>query len=352
MKRNEIIENCSCCEDCLSECRLLAKIGRCPLELAEDGASFEEAYSCAQCGLCAQVCPQELNLGDFFLQRRREAVQKGQIIAGDYADILPGPASVWEQYRLAYSIDYGNLNLLKPGGKAKTVFFPGCGMATYAAQTTGLVFERLKAAEPDLALTLECCGEVSRQLGFNSLWEEHTRGLADFFTASGVEQIITACPNCYYSLKKSLTGKWPGELLTVYSLWGEPEPAKTPLSPAIHDSCPDRFQGIFGEEIRKLLRQAGYTVTELKHHGQQAVCCGSGGQLSHFAPELAEEWRGLRLAEVKQAGSELVAAYCYNCVLNLASYQELKVVHILDLLLNQSQDYRVIRPKIEALWQE
>lgn len=81
----------------------------------------------------------------------------------------------------------------------------------------------------------------------------------------------------------------------------------------IHDSCPDRVTGLFGSQVRTLLEQAGFTIVEMLHTKTNTVCCGSGGQLSHFRPELVEELAELRQAEFQQTGHRDVSRADSHC---------------------------------------
>lgn len=62
---SEIIDDCTGCNLCVSECPLLQRIGD-PLSLAQRGVTVTEAYSCSLCGLCDAVCPESLRVKDIF----------------------------------------------------------------------------------------------------------------------------------------------------------------------------------------------------------------------------------------------------------------------------------------------
>jgi Fe-S oxidoreductase len=72
---------------------------------------------------------------------------------------------------------------------------------------------------------------------------------------------------------------------------------------AVHDSCPDRFEGIFGRQVRERLAASGFKLTELAHSGKDRCAAAAAGWFSHFRPDLAEGLVGGRLAEARQAGA-------------------------------------------------
>jgi Fe-S oxidoreductase len=101
----------------------------------------------------------------------------------------------------------------------------------------------------------------------------------------------------------------------------------------VHDSCPDRRDGIFGTAVRVALRRAGYELRALPQSGRYARCCGSGGQVGYFDPDAGEEQTRSRLREAEATGAGILAVYCSGCALRFAdSEPQLAVRHVLELL--------------------
>ncbi|WP_191966049.1 (Fe-S)-binding protein [Oryzomonas japonica] len=131
---------------------------------------------------------------------------------------------------------------------------------------------------------------------------------------------------------------------------------------AVHDSCPDRVAGLFGSQVRTLLEQSGFTTVEMLHSKANTICCGSGGQLSHFRPDLVDELVEQRHAEFQQTDADILAGYCMSCVLKYdAMLPSIPVTHALNLLLELEPDYSGVkerarrmfeRPDGEKLWEE
>jgi len=79
---NKIIDSCAHCGKCQEECMFLKELGVAPWEFAEDlirGVQGEDPtplYSCNLCGICEEICPEGINLGDLFLLLRQERMRR------------------------------------------------------------------------------------------------------------------------------------------------------------------------------------------------------------------------------------------------------------------------------------
>jgi Fe-S oxidoreductase len=54
-------------------------------------------------------------------------------------------------------------------------------------------------------------------------------------------------------------------------------------------------------------------LREMDTHGKMAHCCGAGGVLPVFKPELSRDVAGLRLREAEETGAVLMATACTRC---------------------------------------
>ncbi len=344
--RKNIMEKCSACGLCVDSCLLLQEIGEVPLDIATRGPAIEEAFSCNLCELCTAVCPEDLSLAGMFAAKRVEAVANGEFPIYDYRYIYPDrELNVCKLYREKYHIDYNDLPLDKKGAVA---FFPGCTMFTYAPAITRAAFNHLQELWPYISLLTDCCGKPLYQMGLRERGESYTGYIKSKLIGLGVKVLITACPNCFYQLRADLAPAGV-EVRTIYESWGEGKPGTSSVT--IHDSCPDRHEGIFARQVRGVLERLGYQRVEMEHHGTTTFCCGSGGQVSHFRPDLAEALIVRRLEEAGKTGAGILAGYCLSCVLNFARISSgIKVRHALDLLLGLDEDYNGIKERARALF--
>jgi Fe-S oxidoreductase len=93
---------------------------------------------------------------------------------------------------------------------------------------------------------------------------------------------------------------------------------KLPLTSAaagtvtLHEACKSAYTGIDRNGPREVLRQLpGVTLREMKHHGQDTLCCGSGAIC--WFPESCARIREDRLQEAAQTGAERLVTVCHYC---------------------------------------
>ena len=361
MKNNEVthaIDKCVACDVCATDCSFLRETGESPAAMVQRGITASEAYSCSLCGLCTAVCQQGVNPMELFADRRREAVANGEIEIDDYRYMFPDRKNnVMSVYRQECGIDYSKTDSFND---AETCFFPGCTLMTYSPALTIETFKRLKSSGACQEMWTECCGKPLNQLGLQQRLENMQSDLKQFVKNHHIKRLITACPGCYYELRDIFKAD-DLTILTVYEvLAADKRDHNTDGRYTIHDSCPDRSEGVFGSHVRLALEQQKCVLVEMKHSGESTICCGSGGQQSHFRPDLVEEVVQMRQDEVQQSGAETLVGYCMSCVLKYdGKMPGVSVVHALSLLLDVEVDYigakeragkMLSGPRGEQLW--
>ncbi|WP_019850019.1 (Fe-S)-binding protein [Desulfitobacterium sp. PCE1] len=351
----EIMDNCVDCGLCRSECQLLQRINESLVSLAIRQPTVTEAYNCSLCGLCESVCPSDLSPKYMFAAIREKSVAEGEIDIEDFRYMFPDrPLNVMKLYREVNGIGYGELN---PDREADTAFFAGCSMLTYAPQLVHVLFKTLQQQDQGVSLLTDCCGLPLYQLGLKEREARFIQGLKDKLRRLKVKKLIFACPNCYYQLQ-SMALEMGIAIQTIYEALEDSELVNVPLEEqhrkvvTVHDSCPDRAAGKFAGQARKALALKGYSLVEMEHNRDRALCCGSGGQVSHFDPELAQSLVQARLREVEASEAEILAAYCLGCVLNLSKNQnQIPVQHVLNLLLEFEQDFVGLKRRAQSLFE-
>ncbi len=339
----EIAENCIECNECAESCRLLTHLEESPKAIALRGVTFDDSYGCALCGKCDTACPLDLSPFRMFEEGRIQAVKNGELELYEYQYLFPDrPVTVMSIFRDYYGIDYSELNETNPGD---TAFLPGCSMLTYSPKLTKMVHKTLEKEYPNLVFFDNCCGIPMYHIGLPERGDKLKAQARSKARELGVKRFIIACPNCYYQFKNAKDFQ-DLEIMTVYeALKDHFVPSQNSKVYAIHDSCPDRFEGIYAKEVREALDQAGYKRVEMKHHGKDSVCCGSSGQMSHFHPDWSTEHEVQNLKEAEEAGADTLLAYCHACVLNFGNIDERKVEvrHVLNTLLGFEENYDEVK---------
>lgn len=362
----ELIEQCIGCGECSENCLLLKEIDQDPGIIAARGVGIDEAFACALCNLCEAVCPLDLSPGRMFELKRQEAVANAEVDIDQYRYLFPDrPVNVMSLFREVYGVDYSDLNQTIAG---ETAFFPGCTMMSYSPYLCRAVFNTMSERYSDMVFFTECCGKPLYQLGLEYRGANNRDRLREKISRLGIKRIVVACPNCYYELRKAQFDQIV-ELITIYEVLKEPGSRfknsneyrgraevsvakKIPLSCTVHDSCPDRFEGVFAKQAREALEENGYQIVEMEHSHQRTICCGSGGQISHFRPDFAEQFVNIRLEEAEKTGADQLVAYCHSCVLNFGKNPSgIKVRHVLNLLLDFEEDYSGVKNKTREMFE-
>ncbi len=80
----------------------------------------------------------------------------------------------------------------------------------------------------------------------------------------------------------------------------------------LHEPCKSVYTGLDRDGPRGVLRQLpGVTITEMKHHGSETMCCGSGAVcwLQESSSQVCDD----RLKEAKQTGAGRLITVCHYC---------------------------------------
>jgi Fe-S oxidoreductase len=261
--------------------------------------------------------------------------------------------NVMSMFRELNGIHYQDLN---PNQECPAAFFPGCTMLTYSPELTRTLHSELKNGYKEVSLITDCCGMPLAQLGLQSRCEDYITFVLGKLLTLQVKELVVACPNCYYQLRPLL--KDVGiKIVTIYEalkdspLINRPLVKNRTISVTIHDSCPDRFHNLFASQSREALLKKGYTIVEMKRSHDKTVCCGSGGQVTHFQPELAQNVVLSRLEEAENTEADILTAYCLGCILNFSKIPgKIQVQHVLNLLLGLKQDFSGLKAKAKVLF--
>lgn len=316
-----VTEECSRCGLCSNSCAFLAETGA-PGHIGsmiQDGsASGELAFSCSLCQLCTHHCPKNLPVSQMFLELRRDAVAANRDLLKRYSSVRSYEAVGGSRLFRGYYLPSG----------CNTVFYPGCALPGERPEATSQLYKRLKELFPGLGLVLDCCGKISADLGDSKILEEKRLVLSRLMQ-SGVQHIITACPSCLAFFQNYGDGV---EVSMAYTHLRELKGGSSTTGTlsevefTVHDPCKARFNTDLQQSIREMVSSCGGVVTEMKHSGYDALCCGKGGATSCIDPSWKRGWQERRKGEID--GRKLVT-YCAGCTHSLSGYG---AVHILDLL--------------------
>ena len=287
--------------------------------------------SCSLCGLCREVCPEDLNMGMVCKKAREIMVGQGR---------MPPSAHEFPIRDMLFSNgEKFALTRRQPGKSGCAhLFFPGCQLGAsspgHVRKTYDFLCEKL---EGGVGLMLRCCGAPAEWSGRVELFADSFKDIAAQWEELGRPRIVLACSTCYEIFKTHLPQA------SVVSLWEELDrtglpdvsvQGSVPRPPlAIHDACSTRHEKHIHESVRNILRRLGFELEELPLSGELTECCGYGGLMFFANPRLARSVIERRAAE---SDSDYVA-YCAMCRDYLASGGK-RTWHLLDLVFGAPEE--------------
>ncbi len=318
-------KGCTRCGACVKQCAFLQKYGM-PGEIAgqvmapSNDGSVADPFECSLCDLCGAVCPEKLSPAGFFLEMRRQAVEKGALDLGRYKGILGYEARGQSERYSWYGLPEG----------CDTVFFPGCTLPGTRPEATWRIFELLRREAPNLGVVLDCCAKPSHDLGRAGHFHASFSTVLDYLSAHGIRNVWVACPNCYKVFEQYGT---PFEVTTVWERLlaaGAFQDKGLAGSVMVHDPCPLRHASGIHEAVREGITQMGLTVKEARHKKKLTLCCGEGGSVGFINPTFAKKWGAKRKAE---AQGERLVTYCAGCA-GFLKRAGATVTHLADFLVS------------------
>jgi Fe-S oxidoreductase len=302
-------------------------------------ASF---FRCLLCGACTFTCPSgvtvdrilELTRGEMSdlgltpepLVALGERIAEGHNISGEpnenrlmWADNLPSPPTGMGKER------------------ADVVYFVGCVSAMFprSYSVAQSFVEIMEKAEVDYGLLGEqewCCGYPQAISGNPDQARSTMRHNLEAVKAMEARTVVTTCPSCYHFWKHTYPAALDEDLgLEVVHatefladlLETDRLPLRDDLREQVvtyHDPCDlGRKSDVFEAPRRILAQIPGVTLVEMPENREGSHCCGGGGNLESFDPDLSEAIAGRRIRQAAETGAKTVLSACQQCERTLFS---------------------------------
>ncbi|NTW43385.1 MAG: NAD(P)-binding protein [Anaerolineaceae bacterium] len=292
--------------------------------------------SCALCGLCAEVCPTDLDMGQICKGARIEMVKQHRMPASAHDFALRDMAfSNGEKFSLSKN---------PPGTSVSTyAFFPGCQLSAsypnYVEQAYGFLKECFP--EEKIGLMLRCCGAPADWAGQETLFAESNEQFLTEYEKLGKPKLILACSSCYQTFKTQFPQIEITSFWEMYDQFGPQTVQPLTESPALalHDPCSTRYESKVQDSVRNILRKNGIAVEELPLNREKTECCSYGGLMwlanKPVAAELVRE-------RINQSHSDFVT-YCAMCR-DFFSKNGKRSLHLFDLIFGKLEmDYTLVK---------
>ncbi|MEF8792564.1 glycolate oxidase subunit GlcF [Thiohalorhabdus sp.] len=193
-----------------------------------------------------------------------------------------------------------------------------------------------------------CCGAVDQHLGAPADARDRMRANIDAWwphVAAGAEAIVMTASGCGaivreyahhlaqdpdYADKADRIAAMTKDLSEVVA--GEDVASLAPAAPppvAVQTPCTLQHAQGLPRGVNGLLERAGFPLTEV---AEAHLCCGSAGTYSILQPELAEQLRDRKLANLEADQPAVIATANIGCLHHLASASQVPVKHWVELL--------------------
>ncbi len=194
-----------------------------------------------------------------------------------------------------------------------------------------------------------CCGSLVHHLGKEEQAMAQARNNIDAWTAEitgeGLDAILVTVSGCGTTIKDygfmfradevyaARAAKVSGlaqditEYLAAISV--KTSRAPLPLKVAYHAACSLQHGQRVVREPKELLSKFGFVVKDVP---EAHLCCGSAGTYNILQPELAQQLRDRKVANIERLKPDVIAAGNIGCITQIGSGTGIPVVHTIELL--------------------
>lgn len=387
---------CSHCHKCTTECEVLAQPG---LDMGTVEAAYERIMAlpaserrdavrtlvsddpslytalrrCCFCGHCTAQCQHHVLAPEamrawrqLFFDAGYQPVEKLTLVDNEW--------NIFTAYRAIYGIGYPEFVSLdyaaQHPGMVDTLFFPGCSLLSYMPELVRAVGAWLTDQGFSWALSDDCCASPLMSAGRFDRAAALRESIRQRALAAGITRIITVCPGCGEELAPTLAKDIDIVPLPEVLLAGGRLAVQQGRDPGFHplerasltffDSCHDRHDQRHGTAIRALMREFAPTAQqrEMLHHGANTLCCGAGGAVSPFDPELSKRRVTAVIDEARQTQAETLITMCPTCAytisyacLNATDEHVVQNRHYLEVLFGIEVDWPQIFDNLASMWE-
>lgn len=330
--KDNILNDCIECGACTKDCSMLSEYCDAPKDLIDKPIDDKIPFSCNLCDKCEEVCPKNINMGNFFMNKRRElsSLNNGK-----------SPLKAHSAVHFHQDLGFSGIFSMSSGKTAsKTVFLPGCSLSAYNPKLGIETYRYLKNKIPGIGIILQCCGKPTESIGEDESFKKKYKILETMIDDSGATEVITACQSCYKLIKENSPSYKVTSLWNVIAEKGVPEKAKNIGSSSdivfsIQDSCPTRYHIEIQDSIRQIIKELGYKFQDSELKGDKISCCGMGGMVMTVDKGL---FKRIASSTANSLRNEHVITYCASCR-DAMVLSDKKSVHILELIFNKELNF-------------
>jgi len=310
------------------------------LEAPTDGYSAA-FFRCLLCGACTFVCPSGVAVDRILELTRGELASQG-LLPEALSDL---DARIAQYRNISAEANEGRLiwadNLPTPPtglGKerAEVAYFVGCVSSFFprSYKVPQAFVQILDRAGVDYALlggAEWCCGYPMFINGEMERARDLIRHNVEAMRAMGVKKVVVTCASCYHFWKHSypaalgtedlgLEVQHATEFLADLLETGKLKLRELRENVTYHDPCDLGRKGGVIEAPRRILAQIpGLRLIEMAENRDSSHCCGGGGNLESFAPQVGQAVARNRIRQAAEVGAGTLVSACQQCERTLAN---------------------------------
>ncbi|MHA2144705.1 MAG: (Fe-S)-binding protein [Candidatus Thorarchaeota archaeon] len=309
----------------------------------------ESLYTCTLCGSCTEICAAEFDPAEC-LEKVRDVLNE---IPNEVRDEIA-------QKILQNNNPYVEDNSTKRDWveevgsdiptSGKVLYYTGCTAGLKLPSIVKSTAKILRSANIDFAVLEDepCCGSVMLRTGKREDAKKNAEKVVGAISSSGAERVIVTCAGCLKTLRQDyeVFGLELPEVLHITEVLSELisdgtlklKPLKKTKKVTYHDPCHlSRAIGVYDAPRDIIGAIPGVELIEMDTIREAAMCCGAGGGLRSYDPELSKRMAADRVKSAESTGAEIITTACPFCEHNLAKGVEIigsntKVVDVVDLV--------------------
>lgn len=339
-----VLRTCIQCGTCSASCPTAYAMDYTPrqlwkliqLGLRDEVVNSRTFWLCTTCKACTVRCPRGIDLTQTMLMLKEYAVREA-------LKVPEGIGVLRETVTTSYNIsgDDNESRLIwaenlesKPEGMeakkgAEVLYFVGCVSAFYPQaysipQSLVQIFERAGVSFTTMGGQEWCCGYPLYGAGMKDLVAELAKHNLERVKELGSTKLVATCPSCYYAWTHVYPEfvELPAELEILHAtqyLAALLEEGRIDLGPVerivtYHDPCDlGRKSGEYDAPRAILSRIPGLELREMATHGENAMCCGGGGDVEISDRQVTGEVGVLRMQQAQETGAQAVVSACQQC---------------------------------------
>ncbi len=369
----QLVQLCYHCHKCTAGCPTAFAMEYGPdriLRLIQFGQqerllTSRDIWLCLGCEMCGAHCPNEIDIGEVMIALkdaaeragyRAEDCQELREVLADYLEQRPAAViddrlctgiqrlnslsqTIVAEHNIsgddnaARLIWSQNLAEIPPGldrrAGADLVYFVGCVASFFprsyrVPQAMASILEASGADFTTLGGQEWCCGYPLLSMGRLEQAKRLIRHNVDQVHELGASRVVFACPSCYHMwhfIYPEVLGEdldlevlHATELLSELIEGGAIELGEVDLQVTYHDPCDlGRKSDVF-EPPRQVLRSIpGLTLREMSSCGEISECCGGGGNLESFDPDVVSDVSLKRVGRACEVEAQVIVSACQQC---------------------------------------